>query len=353
MFCENSLRMQNEIVLSTDLKLNGYLYLERWFEAEKQELASLTVENMSIQIWFDESCLTHPYSSKELNEATDVALNQLRARLKIADVSNELIEHVLDESSWQHPADSAHHEYYEIGLGSYTLLYETANRLLSWIRTRKGQYWLEEFRLHGSKSFTTAPGGYVFSSIYAEANGKPFYWHPPSDITPHFIPIGERSVSEADWTETWKFIHTKERPDLVLELLADSELLALMGHSRVALTQAVSALEVSLNRFASSPNTKLLWTEPLRSRVEVSSLQNEIKRLGFSETFFLLLPLIFTEDDVPTALLKDCQAAIQQRNNVIHRGTRSITNVEDSISSIRQMCRLLQEYSQKNIESDP
>jgi hypothetical protein len=95
------------------------------------------------------------------------------------------------------------------------------NRLPSYVRIEKGQHWV--------RPMTLDPGLLASHASRMHAKARP---------------------GDGDW-------FVSRRPSLALELLAGAENIASGGNDRVALTEAVSALEVALARFARS--AKLKW----------------------------------------------------------------------------------------------
>jgi hypothetical protein len=156
-----------------------------------------------------------------------------------------------------------------------------------------------------------------------------------------------RYLDKDSWIEVKKFMNSKNRVRLAMELLAGAEWLAGMGHRRSALTEAVTALEVAIFDFAQSQNANDAFGHVASQRLNIGSLKKQVEHLGLSGTISFLFPIILTEDIVSTEILKHCQDAIQQRNNVVHNGQRDVNdkNILEFFHSIRALCTILEKYS--------
>lgn len=137
------------------------------------------------------------------------------------------------------------------------------------------------------------------------------------------FPAEERFVTQDEWDEIRNFVCGVSSTPLARTLLAGAEALAVNGHTRSALTEAVTALEVALYDFARHPNAERAFAPLLAQRINVASLKNQIKHMGLTASINYLLPTILPESDLPHDVITGCQMAIAQRQNVVHyRPTR-------------------------------
>jgi len=129
------------------------------------------------------------------------------------------------------------------------------------------------------------------------------------------------------------------------ELLAAAEAFADAGSERVALTEAVTALEVAVSRFMDSPKVDYFLPEPSRSRLGLETLGNLFHRRGFTYSVSFLLPILFDPSTLPDEVLATCRQAIAERQNVVHRGARRVdpAKLRGFLGGIRKMCEVLQE----------
>jgi hypothetical protein len=117
------------------------------------------------------------------------------------------------------------------------------------------------------------------------------------------------------------------------------------------LVDAVTALEVAISDFAKSPLPDRAFGRTLADRMAVGSLKAQVEHMGVSGTIRYLFPVIFPDDAVPGDLLKACQRAVDERNNVVHNGQRDVEEkrVLKSVTSIEKLCRILRHL----MESEP
>ena len=157
----------------------------------------------------------------------------------------------------------------------------------------------------------------------------------------------EKYIAESEWDSVREFVTSETRTPLVGELLAGAERLAANGYGRSALTEAVTALEVAISDLGRSddPNGKLGLV--CGNRLGISNLRRQIEHLGLTGTVRYLLPLVFSEEVLPTDILAGCQDAIALRQNVVHNGQREVNEVKlrQLLSSIMKCCSILHEYS--------
>jgi hypothetical protein len=60
-----------------------------------------------------------------------------------------------------------------------------------------------------------------------------------------------------------------------------------------------------------------------------------------------LLPVLLSPDILPAAVLKNCQQAVDDRNNVVHSGQRDVPRdkLVRYLEAIREMCNILAHLS--------
>jgi hypothetical protein len=230
----------------------------------------------------------------------------------------------------------------------YVFTLERLNRLLSFVRSYKGQYWLEDYAIDLDQM------GSDFTRFRARVTVEDSDWTRwvPTQLGGIFKVSGmgrRRAIRAEDWPRISEFVASSGKADLVGELLAGAESLADSGHRRGALTEAVTALEVAVSRFAQDPYANSEFGSTFAERLNLDSLKNQHDRLGLSATIYYLLPLLFTEDQMPTDVLKGCQEAIVQRQNVVHQGQRDVDErkLYQYLRSIRSMCSILRKSTQE------
>lgn len=239
-------------------------------------------------------------------------------------------------------------EYVKLGKRILTIAITSFNRLILYARVQKGQYWLKPRQLDLGR----------MSSDFAEFKAKikiaDRNWIRLIDPSRTIYitvstPDKARFISESDWPEVVKFVQAENRPSLIFELLANAEDLAGAGYRRNAIIEAIVALEITISEFSKSPQLDKLKGLGLAERLEANSLKSRIDHLGFSTTFEYLIPLLFSEEILPTEILNYCKRAIQIRQNVVHQGQRDVdpTELVTLLQSIRQACSILMNYTDR------
>jgi hypothetical protein len=342
--------MSAQIRITGNLPLIGSIVLSRWRDPERETFKTRQWSDMSLELSFDRSCLEPYYfwHQESLERFRNVEIEKLYFELSVKDISDRLSSMIRQTNAIDaHDEDpETASEYHALGEIVYERLFSSVNRLIAWIRAEKGQYWVHQFRLDPQKQFNDTPNGYSpATDVQTYINDEPVFWCPPANPTIVTAMDNGRALHENDVCSAWQFLCTDRRPDLVLELLCDAELLEDDGHDAIAITQAITALEVATDRFSKSLRANALYSEPLRSRLEFAALKSAVRHLGFNATYNYLVPLLFSEEQLPTEILKQCQRAIQQRNNIVHHGTRTVENAWQLIASVRKMCQILHEYS--------
>lgn len=237
-------------------------------------------------------------------------------------------------------------EYEALGKRVYLFTLERLNRLLSFARSEKGQYWVEGHPIDPRQM------GSVFTRFHAWVKTAGSDWNQwtPTQLGGIFdvqMLDTSRYIMREDWEQVVEFTSSSGKPSLVRELLAGAEALANSGHRRSALAEAMTALEVAISRFSRSPDADSEFGSLFAERLGLDSLKGQIRRLGLTATLNYLFPLIFPEDQLPIEVLRSCQEANTQRQNVVHEGQRDVDERKLNLylRAIRKMCSILDKYS--------
>jgi len=241
-------------------------------------------------------------------------------------------------------------EYKSLAEKVYTLSLKYYNRLIAHLRTQPGQYWLQEYPINlnimvsdltnfGAKAKT--PGDTEW--VKFRGTQSLLYVIMSDTRLEEERYIGSRDI----WQTAQEFVNSVSITKLVWEILARADYLASIGHSRSALTEAATALEVAVFQFARSADNNKTFGSILAKRMNIQGLEKQVRHLGFSGTINFLFPVIFSEEQVSSVLLRVCQEAIQQRQNVVHNGQREVDKVKlrHYLFSIRSMCKYLDKLS--------
>jgi hypothetical protein len=309
-------------------------------------------EQMSVRLWADDDCIEHVPCYRETEAGRiniEMTVKQVRALVEGISVSDEMGDLILKlstENNWVHEhLHSAYDqallaEHWRLIRAAYLCAMEGCNTLIAHCRALKGQYWINSLRtdtsnLH-SELLRLGARVRVDNSEWVRCACS------GGGIFRGWSPGRQRCISEADWATMRSAVAAGRRPALVGTLLTIAEELEDQRHYRASLIEAVSALEIAVTQFVSKSDSAD-WFYKDKERFGVESIEEHRKHLGFTATVSYLFPMIFTDEQVPTATLMDCREAIAERNNVVHSGQRSVNpeKLERYLKSMRQLCEFL------------
>jgi hypothetical protein len=343
------------VFMETDFYMGTAITFHQWLPLASDQSIVVSEDRMSLTFWINMDCVRTVSDVKkdDIPRHSNIAVNRIFADVKITGVPDDLGDFIAHTDYYRRSPDDHTPEekrlipeYERLGKQVYVFTLERLNRLLSFVRSYKGQYWLEDYAVDPDQM------GSVFTKFKARVKVEDSHWtrwHPTQ--LGGIIKVGpggsERYISAEDWLRISEFVTSSGKADLVGELLAGAESLAESGRRRSALTEAVTALEVAVSRFAQQPYANSEFGSKFAKRLNLDSLKNQHARLGLSATANYLLPLLFTEDQMPTDVLNGCQEAIAQRQSVVHQGQRDVneSKLYFYLRSIRAMCSILREYT--------
>ena len=332
------------------------LIFSQWLPLAEDEALQIDYDNIRIRLWFDLSCVDSLEGQTEetIKNWLNVSVTRINVDVLVKDVADDLAIFIYEVRDWPwtgvpdistYPGSKELSEEYKL-LGQKILeaTLRTVNRLLSFFRNYKQQYWIKEHPINFDRM------GSCFIEYHAKAKIEGHEWarwYPPTtDHTVIMSASRDSAVTREEWEKVTDFVKSKRRPSLVLELLANAFLLIRDGHERSAIIEAVSALEVEISEFAAKPNYAAFLGDELTERIAEQSLVSQVESLGLRGTLRFLFPILLKPDVMPTGLLKDCREAVDIRNNVVHNGQRHVDNekVWSLLRSIRKACNLLRMY---------
>jgi hypothetical protein len=336
--------------MTVELGIRGPMFY-RWLPIGPENGIRLCRDDLELVLWLDVKSVQ--WANEVAEEVIPNRIN-LTAHRICADITStmddvELLSYmpVRDFSRQPTEEEAPLAERYEIhGREVFSLLADGVNRLLTFIRIEKGQFWLDplEIDLDNISSHSVE-----FRAKAQIDDGSWFRWKPsqtrrlsvtiPRDPDPRFL-------MPSDWPEAQAFVSAEGQPDLARQLLAAAEAFAAAGSERVALTEAVTALEVAVSRFMDSPKADYQLSEPLGSRLGLESLKGLKKRQrGLMASISFPLPILFDSDTLSSETLATCREAIRKRNKVVHDGLLYIDpgTCWRFLGGIRNLCEVLQE----------
>jgi hypothetical protein len=323
------------------------LTFSHWLPLAKENGLEIVDGDIRLVLWFDIKATWWAFqpTEEEIKNHVNVLAHYINADLEVNGLPEDLAKYIRNRDLTRPVKEeerSLQTAYESLGRQIFSLLLTRFNRLIAYARAKKGQYWLVEYDLDVGRMYT-------FFNIF-EARGRfddePWFRFQPA-VGDHLNVVMQsetRYISESEWPQVQSFVGSSSKPPLVGELLAGAEQLAENGHRRSALTEAITALEIALYAFARSANANSAFGGIMAERLATPTLIGQVNHFGLSGSFGYLLPLILSEKILPTNILKDCQLAITQRQNVVHNGQRDVDKkiLQKCLSSIRYCCEVLE-----------
>lgn len=332
----------------------------QWLPENDSEVISLQDDSKEIKVFIDKSCVSN------LGEVTDelikswvnITVTKFKVEVTLKNIQEDLANFIYDERESPrgihhglNPEDKTYDilqdQYKRMGTEVVKNAISTVNRIISYARNIKGQYWLTELKFNEKQLNGLNVGFRAKSKLN---NGEWFRWCPPSidQITVH-LQSDELPIKQADWVSVDSYVRSNNRPNLIFELLANSKYLFSNDHMRSSVIEAVTALEVSVSNFGSNPDLELLSTNFVQNRIDMTNIGNQIKHLGFSGSIRYLIPLLFSDKILPHNVLLTCYKALEVRNNVVHQGQRNVSSnlVEEVLRGVSFCCTVLDEHTKK------
>jgi hypothetical protein len=287
-------------------------------------------------------------SEEEVRQTVNVGAHYVFVEVMIPHLDANVADRIRAGS--QRETDATADAYFKLGEHIHTLAIEAVNRLLTYARSVKGQYWLRSRSIdHGTMSSAFAR---YYARAWIGAQG-PFDWRPSfvHRMTAR-LENESRFIREDEWPNVVRFVTGSSKGPLVGELLANAEDLASRGYRRSAVMEGVAALEVALSAMSDRGIANTRWLERVGTKVPAQSLEKHIDRLGFSATVRYLLPLLV--DELDDATLASCDEAIQARQTIAHQGQRDVTDekARKFIRSLRALCHQLTEQQEAITSSE-
>lgn len=353
-----SLTIAYEIPLSDEEWAGPCVTFYRWLPNGKSEALVRERDDYTTRLWIEKNCVASlsEVDDTEISRWVNITVKKVYVEVLVRNVDDNLVRFIHDERD--HPRGKHHginpddedyeklsEGYYQLGIKVLEQALTLYNRFIAFARNHKSQFWLptRPFEKNQLSSLNVAFRGRVRSDEFDWVR-----WCPPSnDVVTIYSSGEETSINKEDWQEIQEYISSDSRPNLVLELLANAQLLIQEQRRRSAIIEAVSALEIAVSEFSKSPDVNYLFTQEILSRIKIDGLHAQIEHIGFSGTVKYLLPILFPQDVLPTDTLKNCQKAIDIRNNVVHSGQRDVsaTQIRSLIASIRSVCEILTKHT--------
>lgn len=330
----------------------------RWIPEKDSDVIVINNDNSKISIYIDKKCVSslHEVTDERINSWANISVSKLKVEVLLNNIEADVANFIYDERESPReihhglkPGDDNYEElekrYKDLGFEASKLAISAFNRVISYARNTKGQYWLTELKIDKNRQHNF---DVKFNAKSKIDDGDWFRWCPPYiDCITIYSENDESVIKEGDWGSISEYVQNNNRPNLTFELLANARYLFASEHMRSSVIEAVTALEVSVSKFGSNANIEMLSKIIQTDRVDIDNIGNQIKHLGFSGSIRYLIPLLLGEEILQVEILEKCYKAIEVRNNVIHQGQRDVSSelVREVLNGVSECCRILNLYT--------
>jgi len=331
---------------------SSHIKFSRWLPGEKEAI-TYTKDGFTVRYWTDFDCLddlAREITEERLSKIVGVKVEKIQTLVDFV-LENEklekLAEHYAAMTDYSYKkeierrfGEDTLEEYYSIGRTTYTAVMRGLNRIIGYIRSTKGQYWLEDYPIldknYDSELRKSETQIRFNDGKWIELRSE---WVIEYTVT---VPNEQRCVAEEDWCAIQEFVQSQRREPIVGHLLSIAEKLSREGYRRAALIEAVSAMEVALHEFGS----QAIESKPTQCKdinTGFLNLKRHLEHLGMTCSINYLLPLILEESEASHEIFGQCQKAIEERNNVVHNSQRDVQSERLScyLRNIRSLCQML------------
>lgn len=348
---EIHVRMQIPVAVEHFVPVPNLIFT-RWLPLAEQDSIAYQNGRIRTKLWFDDTVAGKAVqqSISDLHNWVNPGAHFVWVDSWVENVPVELSEYIYSREYRDNPygTDPSLEEHFR-GIGNEVA--EAAismyNLLISHVRSFKGQYWLSEYEYDSDRSRATLQH-FRAKILNSEQEWLPFL--PGTDVINVESMDDNRFITQADWEVIKQGVLSGRKPSLVGILPSGAEELMARGQSRSAITEAVTALEVALYKFASSPNAEHLANTGSEFRRDLSGIKSRIDRLGLTASVAYLLPILLPRDVLSDDILKDVGDAISARQNVVHNGQRQVApnDLARYMKGLRSICETLQALSIKD-----
>lgn len=316
------------------------LVFHRWLPTRKDALAA-TCDGYSLSIWWDIDCLAFmaPPSIDDLDRVTNVLTEKVHVAVDLPDLSTELADYIHSRGLTQNFQGSAElsQDFRALAESVFRAVVQALNRFIAIVRALRGQYFaipLQEDPGDPASFFVAT------RALVSSADFSPVRWHPPLD---HRITLTMQSedcfICREDWGHIHRLLASTEAVPLPRELITYAEQLSHEGHTRAAIVQGISALEIAIDRFLGDPDQVAALARGRR----LHNLSHLKEKLGLRGTLGTLFPLLFSEGQLSEELLEELLKAVDARGTVVHRAQMKLDRQKlyGHLHAIRQVIEKL------------
>lgn len=176
---------------------HSHMAFTQWLP-QKEDVISVREKNITVNLWFEKKV-----SGQDLSKHIDILVHQVYATAIVEDVETELLSYIRKMNPKTGPTkgqEEIHKKYHKLGKEVYKVTIESYNRLATYLRDIKGQYWLKEYGIDFDRMSS------MFHQFNAKAkidNGDQFRWRPAIADTFHIM------INKEDTSRLLKVVFNK------------------------------------------------------------------------------------------------------------------------------------------------
>ncbi len=357
----SNIRIMLTVPFSDDKDIRPSIGFCKWIPERTEDNLVRKTDGVTVTLSVDKECVADlgEITDEHLQRCMNNHIDKVYIAVDLDRVDKELASFILDEKdsavgkrNGLYPDEPKYaylsNEYKRLGELSLKSAINACNRLISFARDIKGQYWLDILDADRENIL------YLNNLWRAEASidsGNKFRWAPPgtNEIIHEFYIDSETTIKQEEWSEVREFFNSNSRPRFVLTLLSNARYLKDQGHKRSAVIDCVTALEVAVNEFGKSPKIDDLCISEYKSRIDMKNLGKQFDHLGFSGSLRYLVPILLNYEELSNDVLDKCYDAITVRNNVVHNGQKDVDDnlLNEIIIAVSYCCKVLDKYTKK------
>ena len=290
-----------------------------------------------------------PEDPKEIERIITLYCKGLTMEIEVADVDPEIIE-ALEASQ---PTEKT--EYF--GREIFNLVIEIHSMIVSYFRNIMKQYWIEFLTLNPDnyQSFLDE-----WNTVWLGSNSKwQRFFVVRKQVLSFTSYIHKNGVDRDTWGQISTFIEKGGRAPMRDVLIANSHQHLSQNNGRLAVVEAVTALESFIKQFLS----KVILRLPGAPQIEEKQLDRLIQKTGLRLVTEVGLKMIMASADLRSEDIKIAAKAVEARNEILHgpRKGLEISLAQEYISAIERVIEKLESWTTKkksgrppeSLESDP
>lgn len=185
------------------------LTFAHWLPIGDSQAINIERDSIALKLWFDITTTWWASQPKEadLPHMVNVLAHRVFADAVVCDVPDDLLQYMAQRDFTRAPAPEEQpleQGYDEVAERLLVLVLQTLNRLLSYVRSRKDQYWLSEYPIDSGRMSSY----YAHFKAQARSGNGPWFRFGPSNILSKTLELveEERYIRCDEWDEIRTFV---------------------------------------------------------------------------------------------------------------------------------------------------